>query len=550
MRIRVIDRMRVVGPMRVIDRAADAVMGVLLLAVALFADLVATPEPVAGGWSLVLVLQVAAGLAVVHLVRALGGARLAGLGAALLYAAFGLHHAAPAAAGLPVLLLGVERARLASHPASGPHAASAGPGDAAWLMVAAGTFLQCARGWGEAAAAGLVLAGLWTVLRLTMAPGGWSSGLLWRVASGAVVGALLAAPALLLRAERGHETVLASPLHAAAVAALCAAAALAAAAPGRRARAARGLLVVWVALWAGRLAGVRLAAFLLDIAAPMPDGAFAAGARPSVVLALAVLAALLPFRRPGAPVAAVFPVAPVFPVVPGAPVAAVLAALVLAVIGAAALPVVPLARPAASERVDNGAGPNATALALQPGQTLSGTFPAAPIPAAEGPAGAAHGGENPGGEVTEAGVAIGTYRGQASGTLAITLCSGARCSTGLVDLAHAVDNAVAFAAFHPGLRAAPGVPLSWRVRHVGGTGAVAVWLAAAPGASGLAGPDGAIPDADARVSLAFARDPGAAGVLAALGLPAWTAWLLLAAGLLPVLAHLRSVYRRARRPAP
>ncbi len=80
----------------------------------------------------------------------------------------------------------------------------------------------------------------------------------------------------------------------------------------------------------------------------------------------------------------------------------------------------------------------------------------------------------PGGVIDEIGVLIGTYLGAANGRLVAELCHASECSTGEIDLTQAADNAVAAIPLVPPLETQPGEALRWRLRHIGGTQAVAV----------------------------------------------------------------------------
>jgi hypothetical protein len=166
----------------------------------------------------------------------------------------------------------------------------------------------------------------------------------------------------------------------------------------------------------------------------------------------------------------------------------VVAALVVAELACAA-GLAPFSAPDTLDFVSDGAGPHARALALAPGESVTGVLPGAIVET---------------GVARRLGVEIGTYLGAADGALEISLCADARCETGTAPLAGAADNAVLFATLPDDLPVRAGQALRWRAAHVGGTMPVAIWLAAAAEGRDLVGPAGPLTEMSAHVVLGYA----------------------------------------------
>jgi hypothetical protein len=107
-------------------------------------------------------------------------------------------------------------------------------------------------------------------------------------------------------------------------------------------------------------------------------------------------------------------------------------------------------------------GPGETPRALAAGESLSGSFT---IPT------------DGGGEVRAVSIRIGTYGGASNGDLAVSLCARHGCAGGSARLDGATDNAQFSVPLQAPLTLAPGEALHWKVEHLTGDRAVAIWLA-------------------------------------------------------------------------
>jgi hypothetical protein len=109
------------------------------------------------------------------------------------------------------------------------------------------------------------------------------------------------------------------------------------------------------------------------------------------------------------------------------------------------------------------------------------------------------------GIVQDVGLDIGTYAGHSSGVLAITLCDGSNCVTGEIDVAHARDNALAWALLDRPLATVQGDVLRAHFSFTGRS-RVAVWLWPQTSGSAMIGPDIATPAYIPFVSLHVNRE--------------------------------------------
>ena len=434
--------------------------------------------------------------------------------------------AAPAAAAfLPLLLLGVER--IARRRRGGVCLLSLG---LAWSLLAG----DLPVGW-----LGLLLTGLWALVRLFAAPAQDGAAVLRRMLAAAAIGALLAAPFLVLALQLPASMPGAvdapadlSPL----LDGVTVAAMVLAVAGFRHASPLGWVLAAWMAFGVAKALGLPPFAFLADIVAPFPGPIFAAAAAPGWKLAVIVLAAWgvchLPWRQrwimaavagaAGVAATLALPPAPVRWTLDPASVELLrtvgqqrVAVLLPKADPAALLPgiatfgtddplaeddllrlaeagvrfaVVPRGRSPFRSTVtlDPPMEPGTQALELKPGESITGVFPPAGLPA---------------GTVDRVGVEIGTYLGSSTGVLDIALCRATVCTSGQATLSNAADNVALFVSLAQPLAVAAGDVLRWRATHLGSPAdrSVAVWLRAA--ADNVDGPAGPIAARAARVLL-------------------------------------------------
>ena len=116
------------------------------------------------------------------------------------------------------------------------------------------------------------------------------------------------------------------------------------------------------------------------------------------------------------------------------------------------------------------------ALPLFPGQSLVGAMPGNVVAGRM--------------RVRSASILIGNYFNSSDGSLEVRICQSNQCTAGAIDLKHTKDNSEAVVRFRGGIDVVPGVPVEFRISHVGGRKPVALWAwkAAAGYAQGIRGP--------------------------------------------------------------